>query len=1026
MREELGDMISTKLRLLVGLGAAVIAAGCGASGDDMDQFGTVEQAAGSAPAGSNALYVPGSSVIDTAYFPGERRFVAITMQNTGASSPANDWTTNPNLWQLSSPDGTWGWAWVAVPQPTPIGSPATFGMIITAPLTAQPFSFQMRAGFTFLFGPKTNLTPTISNTVTPFFGCSLVTGSSNIPLTMTPGESRGVTITVRNSGSQTWAASGYSLNSFDNPVNFWGQTNANLTTAVAPGNNATFNISIKAPTTPGTYPFVREMRSSAIGEFRRTQRCIETTITVAGAQALNAGIVSADFPTMMNAGDIAPVSVVMQNTGTESWLAGGNYVLFSQNSPSNLWGVTQPAVTATTATGQNATINFNVTAPATPGTYHQKWQMRKMSGAGANFFGALIDVTVTVGSGAANLNAAVASQTIPNPMTAGKAYTFAITMQNTGTTSWSGTDFALYSTNTPANVWGVVQQNLGASETIAAGESRLFNLAVVAPSTPGTYASSWRMRRFSTGFFGATALTSNIVVTLCGNSTIDAGEQCDDGNLTNGDLCSNTCQFEQTVVDPGTGTSSRTLKGSGQSQSAGTVTLGDVTGDGRPEVFTSQLNPPAGITGRSAGGAVYGLAGGASFLNNSTTVNPTGATLSIAGADANDLLGASNTGRMVVGEVTGDAIGDLIVSAQGADGPMNGRSGCGEVYVLTGSASLISAGLIDLAASPAPSQLKAHITGAVAGQGLLALGVAELTGDSQPDLVLGAPGTASVYVIGGGASLAGEIDLNAPPGGVTIRTISVPGGGAVAGFGDFNNDGSGDIVLGAPGVAVAGKTRAGVAYGRVGPITSNIDLGLAVGSATGPSVQWLGKNAFDGFGQSAAIGNVTGTAASEVLIGSIQFQRPSSTTQSGAITIWSGVTPGTTFDLTTATPTSIIQGADANDDCGTALGLGDANGDGFLDVIFACSAADGPANGRFNSGEVNVVLGSATMPAVRDLLTAPSSLIMYGAAVNNVIGRNQTLMSVGDIDADGKADFCAGSTVDSTGAGRVDCVKSPF
>src|SRR5439155_15402802 len=30
----------------------------------------------------------------------------------------------------------------------------------------------------------------------------------------------------------------------------------------------------------------------------------------------------------------------------------------------------------------------------------------------------------------------------------------------------------------------------------------------------------------------------------CGNGILDPGEECDDGNLRNGDCCSSTCQFE--------------------------------------------------------------------------------------------------------------------------------------------------------------------------------------------------------------------------------------------------------------------------------------------------------------------------------------------------------------------------------------------------------------------------------------------------------------------------------------------------
>ena len=43
--------------------------------------------------------------------------------------------------------------------------------------------------------------------------------------------------------------------------------------------------------------------------------------------------------------------------------------------------------------------------------------------------------------------------------------------------------------------------------------------------------------------------------TLCGDGTLDPGEQCDDGNTTSGDCCSSTCQFEYlTVCRPAAGT----------------------------------------------------------------------------------------------------------------------------------------------------------------------------------------------------------------------------------------------------------------------------------------------------------------------------------------------------------------------------------------------------------------------------------------------------------------------------------------
>src|SRR5690606_28937535 len=38
--------------------------------------------------------------------------------------------------------------------------------------------------------------------------------------------------------------------------------------------------------------------------------------------------------------------------------------------------------------------------------------------------------------------------------------------------------------------------------------------------------------------------TVNFELLTCGNGVIDAGEQCDDGNLTAGDGCSNECKVE--------------------------------------------------------------------------------------------------------------------------------------------------------------------------------------------------------------------------------------------------------------------------------------------------------------------------------------------------------------------------------------------------------------------------------------------------------------------------------------------------
>lgn len=46
---------------------------------------------------------------------------------------------------------------------------------------------------------------------------------------------------------------------------------------------------------------------------------------------------------------------------------------------------------------------------------------------------------------------------------------------------------------------------------------------------------------------GSFTTTGGTTTPVCGNNTTEAGEQCDDGNTTNGDGCSSTCQTEGTT-----------------------------------------------------------------------------------------------------------------------------------------------------------------------------------------------------------------------------------------------------------------------------------------------------------------------------------------------------------------------------------------------------------------------------------------------------------------------------------------------
>lgn len=93
--------------------------------------------------------------------------------------------------------------------------------------------------------------------------------SQNVPSTMTAGQSYAVSVTMKNAGSNTWTTAGsYNLgsqNSQDNGT--WGTARVGLPSSVLPGDDVTFNFTVIAPSTPGTYNFQWRMVQDGVEWF---------------------------------------------------------------------------------------------------------------------------------------------------------------------------------------------------------------------------------------------------------------------------------------------------------------------------------------------------------------------------------------------------------------------------------------------------------------------------------------------------------------------------------------------------------------------------------------------------------------------------------------------------------------------------------------------------------------------------------------------------------------------------------------
>ena len=97
-------------------------------------------------------------------------------------------------------------------------------------------------------------------------------------------------------------------------------------------------------------------------------------------------------------------------------------------------------------------------------------------------------------------------------MTAGQGYPVQITVQNTGTTTW--TEAAGYKLGGvgDSDPFAFPRISLDPSDCIASGQSKVFTFTMTAPSLAGSYITDWRIVRERIAWFGAT-LTKTITVT---------------------------------------------------------------------------------------------------------------------------------------------------------------------------------------------------------------------------------------------------------------------------------------------------------------------------------------------------------------------------------------------------------------------------------------------------------------------------------------------------------------------------------
>ncbi|GGM98165.1 hypothetical protein GCM10010967_34980 [Dyadobacter beijingensis] len=394
------------------------------------------------------------------------------------------------------------------------------------------------------------------------------------------------------------------------------------------------------------------------------------------------------------------------------------------------------------------------------------------------------------------------------------------------------------------------------------------------------------------------------------------------------------------------------------------ASAGDVNLDGYSDVIAGAPHYDHGENDEGAAFLYYGSTNGLNPLPHLIECNQADAAMGYSVSSA--------------GDINGDGASDIAIGAPFYD---KGQSDEGAVFVYLGSAKGIKPNPVAILES---NQFEAQMG--------IAVGLAgDIDGNGFSDLVIGANLYDQGQVNEGAAFVfyGSKSGINAnQPAILEVNQANAMLGMSVAGAGDINADGYGDVLAGAPFYS-QGQTEEGAAF---------LYFGSPKGLGNKPTVI-QSNQAYAHMGSAvASAGDLDADGYADIAVGAPHYDKVQADV--GLTTIYSG----SAFGIN-ANPSAAIAGVQMNEEMGRSVAcVGDVNADGYADLMIGSRLqGKGPAN----EGVVYIYPGSQAGMGKKPLSTLKSG------QANAYLG--QSVASAGDVDGDGVSDVVIGCHLYSHG-----------